>query len=121
MPAFPFAATAIQNVNIKCLTPLPTEKQKRRVERLLNQSDSVRCFVRESVEKAEGDDVTVTELLAAYYPWCERRGWTPLTGGTISSQLGATMLETHHTAQRHDIMRGGKQVRGYKNVWITGI
>ncbi len=98
-----------------------TDKQKDRVERLLNQSDSLRGFVRTGVVKSDGDDVTVNELLASYYAWCEQRSWNPLSGSSISAQLGSAMLETHRSALRHDIFRDGKNARGFKNVRITGL
>ena len=94
---------------------------KERVERLLNQSDSLRGFVRTGVEKSDGDDVTVNELLASYYGWCERRSWNPLSGSSISAQLGSAMLETHRSALRHDIARDGRSARGFKNVRISGL
>jgi len=93
-----------------------TMEQRRRIDSLMNQSDSARMFVETKVVSAPGCDIAGNELLGAYYEFCEARGWHPFSGSELTTQLPRQMLEIHKTTKRHDIQRDDKAVRGYKNV-----
>ena len=98
-----------------------TDAQTQQVNRLMDQSDSVRRFVQEGLVSRKGESITSADLLVAYYEFCEERGWYPFPTNELRSQLPRHMLEVHKANVRHDIDRGGKSVRGYKHVaLVTG-
>jgi len=96
-----------------------TDAQKQQVNRLMDQSDSVRRFVQEGLVYRKGADITGSDLLVAYYEFCEDRGWYPFPTGELRIQLPRQMLEIHKASYRHDIDREGKRARGYKHVALT--
>lgn len=96
-----------------------TARQKDQVDRLMDQSDSVRHFVREGVVGRKGEDISASDLLVGYYEFCESRGWQPFPTNDLRSQLPKHMLEVHKSNSRHDILRGDKSVRGYKHLALT--
>ena len=96
-----------------------TAGQKARINRLMDQSDSVRRFVEEGLEKEAGWDITVNELLSAYYEFCEERGWHPMSTSELNAQLSRHMLEVHKVSCRHDIERQARNKRGYKHIRLT--
>ncbi len=55
-----------------------TERQAAIVDSLLAESDSLRFFLQERVERAEGFDLSVNEIVEAYAEFCPEMGWTPL-------------------------------------------
>lgn len=96
-----------------------SEGQRSRIDRLMNQSDSVRRFVEEGVVPRQGSDLTVNDSFVAYYEFCEQRSWHPMSTSELSAQLPRHMLEVHKATKRHDIERGDKMVRGYKHVALA--
>jgi P4 family phage/plasmid primase-like protien len=96
-----------------------TDGQKDRINRLMDQSDSVKRFVAEGVVHVKGQDVTVNELLSGYYGFCEEQGWQPHASAEVRKQLTKHMLEIHKAASRHDILRAGGGSRGYKHVMLV--
>jgi Poxvirus D5 protein-like len=97
-----------------------TEAQQARIDRLMDQSDSVKRFVQEGVVKCKGQDVAGTELLSAYYGFCEDRGWQPFPTKELHADLKKYMLEIHRANSAHDITRNCKSVRGYRHVGLVG-
>ena len=55
-----------------------TERQKGIVDSLLAESDSLRSFLRDRVERAEGADLSVNEIVEAYADFCPEMGWNPM-------------------------------------------
>lgn len=96
-----------------------TDEQKDRINRLMDQSDSVRRFVEQGVVTRRGADLTVTDTFTAYYEFCEQHGWHPMSTSEVNVQLPRHMLELHRATKRHDIERGDKRVRGYKHVALA--
>ena len=96
-----------------------SNRQKEQVDRLMDQSDSVRHFVREGVGRSKGEDVAAADLLVGYYEFCEVRGWQPFPTNDLRMQLPKHMLEIHKSNSRNDIKRGEKSVRGYKHVALV--
>jgi P4 family phage/plasmid primase-like protien len=96
-----------------------TARQKDQVDRLMDQSDSVRHFVREGVVRRKGEDISASDLLVGYYEFCESRGWQPFPTNDLRVQLPKHMLEVHKSNSRHDIKRGDKSVRGYMHVGLA--
>lgn len=91
-----------------------SESQQERVTKLLAESDSVRLFIRDRVVRDDMGDVSSEELLTAYFDYCELMAWEAYGVADARKKIPSLMLECHHAAQRHDIPRFMKQVRGYK-------
>jgi len=98
-----------------------TDAQRRRVDDLLSESDSVRSFVRESVAVAHGAEVAIIELMAAYRDYCEMRDWEPLRDRSFQAELPDAMLEFYRSPRRNDIRRDGKNVRGFRGVCLQSV
>ncbi len=95
-----------------------TDMQRRRVDDLLSESDSVRSFVRECVAVAHGAEVAIIELMAAYRDYCELRDWEPLRDRSFQAELPDAMLEFYRSPRRNDIRKDGKNVRGFRGVCL---
>jgi phage/plasmid-associated DNA primase len=96
-----------------------TSEQTERVEALLCESDSVRYFVRECVEKRELEDVTTNELLTSYNYYCDERGWQGVATRQFENQIGDVMMDLHRVPRRSDIKRNNKNQRGFSQVALT--
>jgi phage/plasmid-associated DNA primase len=94
-----------------------SETQSKRVEDLLSESDSIRAFVRDCVEKADSCfDITTAELTTAYFDYCDSRGWEARPRRRFEMSATDIMMEIHRAARRNDIERDGTKHRGYSNV-----
>ena len=51
-----------------------TDEQRRRVDDLLSESDSVRSFVRDCITSEHGVEVAIHDITTAYRDYCERLG-----------------------------------------------
>ncbi len=97
-----------------------TTAQRRRVDDLLSESDSVRSFVRECVVASHSAEVAIHELMAAYRDYCESKDWDPLRDRQFQAELPDAMLEYHRAPRRNDIRRDGKNSRGFRGVRLRG-
>jgi putative DNA primase/helicase len=95
-----------------------SERQQKIIDSLLAESDSLRIFLRESVERTDNFDVSVAELVEAYAAYCPERGWHPLPITEVYKQLEGLMLELFHVVKSHSVKRDGGSVRGYRGVWL---
>ena len=93
-----------------------TERQRTIIDSLLAESDSLRLFLQEAVEKAEDGDVSVNEIVEAYAAFCPEKGWNPLPITEIHRSLEGLMLELFQVTKSHSVIRGGKSVRGFRRV-----
>ena len=93
-----------------------TEPQSRRINALLDESDSVRRFVGERVISAAGFDITVAELQSAYHAFCDSQGWQALSVRQFEHEISDVMMETHRVVKRTDIKRFEKSQRGFAHV-----
>ena len=93
-----------------------TEEQQGRIDRLLNESDSVRSFVEREVMSSPGSNVTVHELQIAYSRMCEQEDWQAVTVRQFENAIVNIMLERHRAPRRTDIDRGGRNQRGFSGV-----
>ena len=97
-----------------------TEAQKQRVDNLLQNSDSVAAFVdRHLRPTTPGEDVSSEELLNAYVSKCRANGWQMLAPRKCQEKVAEALLSRHNIHQRHDILRRGKPVRGFKGIAVT--
>lgn len=94
------------------LTPAQTD----RIDSLMNQSDSVRKFVREGVVRKDGASITNEALVGAYFEFCDLNHWVPFPGKDARTELIKQMLAVHKVSNRHDIPDGQRTVRGFKHV-----
>jgi hypothetical protein len=93
-----------------------TDRQKKIVDSLLAESDSVRFFLRDCVERTPDADVSVSELVEAYAAFCPDMGWQPLPITEVHASLEGLMLELFQVTKSHCVRRDGKSVRGFFGV-----
>ena len=93
-----------------------TEPQRKRIDDLLCESDSVRQFVQERVIKSENASVTVHELTTAYNDFCDDKGWQALSVRQFENQLANVMMEIHRVVRRNDIKRNNTTLKGFMHV-----
>ena len=93
-----------------------TERQKKIVDSLLAESDSLRIFLAERVEKVPGADLSVNEIVEAYAAFCPEMGWRPLPITEVHASLEGLMLELFQVTKSHSVKRDGKSVRGFFGV-----
>ena len=97
-----------------------SEAQQERIDDLLLESDSLRAFVKEGIEKGDPDwSLTATELARAYEAFCDEKGWEPLPEAVVRRSLPNAMQDVHGVSPRHDISRAGMDQRGYRCVRLT--
>ena len=94
-----------------------TEQQRSIVESLLAESESLRHFLTDQVEKSDNCDLTVNEIVEAYAEYCPAKGWHALPITVIYDKLNTLMLELFQTTQSHSLGRDGKHnQRGFRRV-----
>ena len=92
-----------------------SQRQKERVESLLNESDALRLFLQATVESAGGQNLTSTEIVQKFAGFCSSRGWNMKTRKT-EEQLPDLMMELFQVARSNNIERGETKLRGYRGV-----
>jgi hypothetical protein len=93
-----------------------TDYQKQIVDSLLAESDSLRFFLRERVERAQDSDLSVDEIVEAYADFCPEMGWKAMPITEIYDSLPGLMLELFRVTKSHSVKRDGKSVRGFFGV-----
>lgn len=93
-----------------------TERQQGIVDSLLAESDSLRVFLRERVERADGEALTTSEIVERYAEFCPERGWDPLPITAIHRQLESLMLELFQVCRSNSVQRDGKSQKGFRGV-----
>lgn len=93
-----------------------TERQQTIVDNLLAESDSLRLFLQEAIVDAEGEDLSVNEIVEAYAAFCPEKGWDPLPITEIQRSLEGLMMELFHVTKSHCIKRDNRSVRGFFGV-----
>ena len=98
-----------------------TDGQRGRIDSLLAESDSLRLFVREGIERDEYADLTAGEFQQAYAEFCAAKGWNALPITVVERNAADVMLDVWQAAKSHCIERDGKKSnRGWKSVRIKG-
>jgi hypothetical protein len=92
-----------------------TPRQLSVVNSLLEESESLKVFLTECVERREEADLSVAQIVETYFEFCPERGWEPLTAQQTQAQLTHLMLEIFRVSRRNDIKRG-TNVRGFAGV-----
>lgn len=96
-----------------------TEAQRQRVRNLLYNSDSVRAFVEQHLSPTPGRDVSSQELLTAYVARCQQNHWQPVSPKAFLQAVADALARCHNIHQRHDILRDGGPVRGFKGIALS--
>jgi len=75
-------------------------------------------FLEAQVTKCLKSTASNEELLSAYYEYCRQEKINPLPKSIFRALLKKSMLYHYDAAERHDIRRGPRTVRGFLNVTI---
>ncbi len=94
-----------------------SDRQRERVDKLLLESDSVAIFVQDCIGYQSGD-VTTSELVAAYFEYCTRRGWIALSPRLVENQLPDVLANRFMVQRVNDILRHGRSSRGYRGIGL---
>lgn len=86
------------------------------IDALLAESDSLRHFLTNSIERAENQDLSSQEILESYAQYCPAKGWNPLPITIFHRDLEGLMLELFGTAKAHSIKRDNKSAKGFRRV-----
>ncbi len=86
------------------------------VDALLAESDSLRHFLTDCVERDENRDLSVSEIEEAYAEYCPMKKWNPKQITTVRKELEGLMLELFQTTKANSISREGRSVRGFRRV-----
>jgi hypothetical protein len=96
-------------------------EQIQRIEQFLTESEALRFFVEEEIERKDGSDLESFDIAEAFIIFCNEREWTALTIRQIEGRLRDLMLEIHHSAYASKTRRAGDKKdekerggRGYK-------
>ena len=84
------------------------DKQIARVTTLLQDSDNVTEFVKQTIVPEAGQDVTSEELLMCYYKKCENQNWTPVASQTFFTRVPDLLGKMFKSTRRNDITREGR-------------
>jgi len=87
---------------------------------LLAESDSLRHFLMDTIERDEEMDLSVSEIVEAYAEYCPSMGWYPKPITVVYRELEGLMLELFGTAKAHSIKRDNKSVKGFRRVKLKG-
>ena len=95
-----------------------TEEQRKRVDNLVFQSQSLERFVATEIVSDENYDLTTEEIVEAYVKYCHDRKWVTRSTATIEKRLVDQMLTTHGSLKSKHVERDGIRVdlNGYPNV-----
>ena len=94
-----------------------TDAQRGRIDSLLAESDSLRLFVREALERDDYGDVTTGEFQQGYAEFCADKGWNALPITVVERHAADVMLDVWQVAKNHCVERDGKKSnRGWKRV-----
>jgi P4 family phage/plasmid primase-like protien len=95
---------------------LLTEAQQARVDSLLAESESLRLFVNERVERHEYGDITTAEFQQGYAEFCADKGWNPMPITMVERKGSDLMLEIFRSPKAHSVERDGRSQRGWRKV-----
>jgi hypothetical protein len=103
-----------------CGNFVTTPKQDSRVEELLSESEAVRHFVTNGVERVVGGDgLSTGELVGACIRYCTDHDWTPPGPKDIEIKLTELMMTIHGVHVGTHIERNNRRVRGYPHVALV--
>ena len=77
-----------------------SDRQTERIDKLLDESDSVRAYVREGLLKKAGCTISVDDVVNEYLKFCEKKGWDGVTEKQVKDQLKDLIFEFHSEVQQ---------------------
>ena len=97
-----------------------TPAQQGRIDSLLQESDSLRLFVKTRVEPSDGSSITTSDLVQAYAVFCADQGWNPMPTTVVERKAPDLMLDTWQVPKSNSLGGEGRQPgRGWRNVRLT--
>jgi putative DNA primase/helicase len=93
-----------------------TDRQRLIVDNLLAESESLRFFLLQRVQRAEGADLSVNEIVETYASFCPEKAWQALPITEVHASLPGLMLELFQVTKSHCLQRDGKSARGFFGV-----
>jgi P4 family phage/plasmid primase-like protien len=93
-----------------------TPEQEARLNKLLDESDSLRVFLKNSLIQDLKSDLTVKEILEEYFKECIDNELSPIPLQDTRKMLDSLMMELFAVSRVNDIKRLGKSQRGFSNV-----
>ena len=112
------AGEALADKRANRVRPL-SQGQRERLEALLGQSDSMRHFLEDRVERSPVQALEKNDLIEAYADYCGERSWEPLPDVAARKELNNRMLELFGSVERKSVGENRNQ-RGYSNVAFKG-
>lgn len=94
--------------------------QQERIASLINESNSLRSFVKSEIFHRPGRNLTTDEIVRAYIIYCQQSDWQPLPMKSVERALPDLMMDAFQVPLRHDVERFGKDKRGYTDVALAG-
>jgi len=86
------------------------------VDTLLAESDSLRHFLANQIERDNHSDLSVAEIVETYAEYCPSKGWSSKPITIIHRELEGLMLELFGTSKANSIKRDNKSNRGFRRV-----
>lgn len=96
-----------------------TETQRRRVTRLLCESESMIHWADECLDGREEASTATDALQQSYRAYCRRHDWEPLKREKFTKRLPDLLADLGATPTNHH-MQGDTRVRGYLGVSLKG-
>jgi putative DNA primase/helicase len=94
-----------------------TASQQRTVDDLLLESEGHTVFLRESLERDNGAQLTVADCFNGYVEFCTGRGWRALSRNKFGAAIGDAIVHEFGITARHDVPdSAGKPQRGWKGI-----
>jgi len=95
-----------------------TPAQQGRIDSLLQESDSLRLFVKTRVEPSDGSSITTSDLVQAYAVFCADQGWNPMPTTVVERKAPDLMLDTWQVPKSNSLGGEGHRSsgRGWRNV-----
>lgn len=93
-----------------------TPAQQKRIDDLLDESDSLPKFCRERICRSETNDLTKEEIVEAYGVYCSEQGWEPWPLQRTRSKLPEIMHRLFGSAETRSLVRHEKSAQGFRKV-----
>lgn len=93
-----------------------SEEQEHKINNLLQESDPLTDFIHMGLAPDGDATVTTAELVEAFYAFCKERSWAVLSERDIQNRLPDYIYQTFGLSKRTDILREGKNRRGYRGL-----
>jgi|GEM_PF-5419284 len=91
-------------------------RQQQMADTVIFESDGLRVFVQECLERRKGWDVTTEELKSAYVRFCEKNGWSANSGRHVERQLPDLILSEYNVHKSNSLKRDEHCARGFRNL-----